>query len=158
MKIWAADPLRARSKFWFFMRRIRKIQKTKGQIISCREIFERKPTVSKNFCVWISYASRTGNHNAYKEYRDLSLNGAVKQLYLEMASRHRTRSESIHLIRTAVAATTECKRAATIQYNDKTIHFPVIHKTLRPSRGLYKKILKGNRPPVFCAKRLRLIS
>merc|ERR1711959_525223 len=74
MKIWAADPLRARSKFWFFMRRIRKIQKTKGQIISCREIFERKPTVSKNFCVWISYASRTGNHNAYKEYRDLSLN------------------------------------------------------------------------------------
>merc|ERR1712118_315538 len=104
MKIWATDALRARSKFWVFMRKLRKIQKAKGHIISCQEIFERKPTVSKNFGLWISYASRTGNHNAYKEYRDLTLNGAVEKLYLEMASRHKTKSDSIQLIKTEVMA------------------------------------------------------
>ena len=35
----------------------------------------------KNYGIWVRYQSRTGYHNAYKEYRDTTLNGAVEQLY-----------------------------------------------------------------------------
>ena len=55
------------------------------------QIYERKPTTVKNFGVWVRYQSRTGYHNMYKEYRDLTLNGAISQMYQEMASRHRVR-------------------------------------------------------------------
>jgi len=30
--------------------------------------------------VWVRYQSRTGYHNMYKEYRDVTLNGAVEQV------------------------------------------------------------------------------
>lgn len=45
------------------------------------QIFEKKPTTVKNFGVWVRYQSRTGYHNMYKEYRDVTLNGAIEQLY-----------------------------------------------------------------------------
>merc|ERR1711937_410400 len=149
MKIWASDLFQARSKFWFFMRKICGIHKNKGYIISCYQIFERKPTISKNYGLWISYASRTGNHNAYKEYRDLTLTGAVQQLYSEMASRHRTKSESIQLIKTAVISARKCKRSITMYYNANTIDIPLIRKLFRPSRKLHKRFFKKNRPSVF---------
>ena len=65
------------------------------------QIFERKPTTVKNFGIWVRYNSRTGVHNAYKEYRDCTLNGAVEQLYHEMGSRHRTRASQMQIIKTA---------------------------------------------------------
>jgi len=45
------------------------------------QIFEKRPTTVKNFGIWVRYQSRTGYHNMYKEYRDITLNGAVSQLY-----------------------------------------------------------------------------
>ena len=45
------------------------------------QIFEKKPTTIKNFGIWLRYQSRTGYHNMYKEYRDVTLNGAVEQMY-----------------------------------------------------------------------------
>ena len=45
------------------------------------QIFEKKPTTIKNFGIWVRYQSRTGYHNMYKEYRDVTLNGAVEQMY-----------------------------------------------------------------------------
>ena len=45
------------------------------------QIFEKKPTTVKNFGIWVRYQSRTGYHNMYKEYRDVTLNGAVEQMY-----------------------------------------------------------------------------
>ncbi len=45
------------------------------------QIFEKNPTTIKNFGIWVRYMSRTGFHNAYKEYRDVTLNGAVEQMY-----------------------------------------------------------------------------
>ncbi len=45
------------------------------------QIFEKHPTTVKNYGIWVRYQSRTGYHNAYKEYRDTTLNGAVSQLY-----------------------------------------------------------------------------
>lgn len=47
----------------------------------CLQIFEKRPTTVKNFGIWVRYQSRTGYHNMYKEYRDVTLNGAVEQMY-----------------------------------------------------------------------------
>lgn len=45
------------------------------------QITEKYPTTIKNFGVWVRYQSRTGYHNMYKEYRDVTLNGAVEQVH-----------------------------------------------------------------------------
>ena len=88
MKLWALDATRARSKFWYFLSRLRKVKKANGQIIACNEIFEKDDTTVKNYGVWVRYQSRVGFHNAYKEYRETTMNAAVDALYTEMASRH----------------------------------------------------------------------
>lgn len=41
------------------------------------QIFEKKPLQIKNFGVWLRYDSRSGTHNMYREYRDLTVCGAV---------------------------------------------------------------------------------
>ena len=44
----------------------------------------------KNFGIFMRYDTRTCTVNMYKEYRDVTLCGAVSQLYLEMAGRRPT--------------------------------------------------------------------
>lgn len=51
----------------------------------------------KNFGVWLRYDSRSGTHNMYKEYRELSRVDAVHACYQDMAARHRARFGSIHV-------------------------------------------------------------
>lgn len=53
----------------------------------------------KNFGIWLRYDSRSGTHNMYKEYRELSRTDAVEALYQDMAARHRTRFRSLHVRR-----------------------------------------------------------
>lgn len=50
--------------------------------------FDRKPTKIQNYDIWLRYQSRTGYHNMYKEFHDITLNGVVEQMSDEMASRH----------------------------------------------------------------------
>ncbi|KAH9880593.1 hypothetical protein IAQ61_000887 [Plenodomus lingam] len=68
----------------------------------------RRPTVRsspstrckvKNFGIWIRYDSRSGTHNMYKEYREMSRVAAVDALYQDMAARHRSRFRSSRLLR-----------------------------------------------------------
>lgn len=61
------------------------------------QIHESKPLKVKNFGIWIRYDSRSGTHNMYKEFRELSRTDAVKSLYQDMAARHRARFRSIHV-------------------------------------------------------------
>ena len=44
------------------------------------QIFEKTPEKVKNFGIWFRYDSRTGTHNAYKEYREVALTDAVNSL------------------------------------------------------------------------------
>lgn len=120
--------LPCRSKFWYFLRKLQRVKKMNGQIIACNEIFEKNPLVTKNYGIWIRYQSRTGYHNAYKEYRDTTMNGAVYQLYQEMASRHRVRAPCLQIIRTAIVPAALCKRANTLQFHDSKIKFPLTRK------------------------------
>ena len=61
------------------------------------QIHEKRPLKVKNFGIWIRYDSRSGTHNMYKEFRELSRADAVKSLYQDMAARHRARFRSIHV-------------------------------------------------------------
>lgn len=51
----------------------------------------------KNFGIWIRYDSRSGTHNMYKEYREMSRADAVQSMYQDMAARHRARFRTIHV-------------------------------------------------------------
>lgn len=53
----------------------------------------------KNFGVWLRYDSRSGTHNMYKEYREMSRVDAAQSLYSDMAARHRARFRNIHVRR-----------------------------------------------------------
>ena len=51
------------------------------------QIFEKSPEKVKNFGIWFRYDSRTGTHNAYKEYREVALTDAVNSLCAPRARR-----------------------------------------------------------------------
>jgi large subunit ribosomal protein L18Ae len=148
LRLFATDAVRARSKFWYFLRKLKKVKKANGQIVAINEIFESAPTVVKNYGIWIRYQSRTGFHNMYKEYRDTTLNGAVEQMYDEMGGRHRVRAPCLQIIKTATVANEFCKRDNTKQFHADDISFPLTHKVVRPSSKTMKTTFKYVRPSV----------
>ncbi len=149
MKLWATNEVRAKSKFWYFLRKLKKVKKSNGQILAINEIFEKNPTTIKNFGIWLRYQSRTGYHNMYKEYRDTTLNGAVEQMYDEMASRHRVRYPCIQIIKTATIPKELCKRENTKQFQDSKIKFPLVYRKVRPPTRKLKTTFKASRPNLF---------
>merc|ERR1712142_1353899 len=68
MRIFAPDEVTAKSRFWYFAKKLRKIKKTKGEVVCCQLVYERKPLKIKNFGIWLRYDSRSGTHNMYREY------------------------------------------------------------------------------------------
>merc|ERR1711920_909152 len=140
MKMWATDPVRAKSKFWYFMTKLQKVKKSNGQLVACNEISDRSPTDVSNYAIWIRYQSRTGYHNMYKEYRDTTLNGAVEQMYTEMASRNSVRLPNIQIIKTAKVKPSMCKRTGVTQFHDPKISFPMMRKIVRPPTKSLKTI------------------
>lgn len=97
MTIFAPNTTVAKSRFWYFLRGLRKVKKATGEIVSVKAIAEKHPQKVKNFGIWIRYDSRSGTHNMYKEYREMSRTDAVESLYSDMAARHRARFRSIHV-------------------------------------------------------------
>eukprot|EP00256_Glycine_max_P065276 XP_025979871.1 60S ribosomal protein L18a isoform X1 [Glycine max] len=149
MKLWATNEVRAKSKFWYFLRKLKKVKKSNGQVLAINEIFERNPTKIKNYGIWLRYQSRTGYHNMYKEYRDTTLNGAVEHMYTEMASRHRVRHPCIQIIKTATIPAKLCKRESTKQFHNSKIKFPLVFKKVRPPTRKLKTTYKASRPNLF---------
>ncbi|KAK5008081.1 60S ribosomal protein L20B, partial [Cryomyces antarcticus] len=99
MRIFADNDVVAKSRFWYFLSKLRKIKKTNGEIVTLNKIHEKRPQKVKNFGIWIRYDSRSGTHNMYKEYREMSRTDAVEALYQDMAARHRARFRSIHILK-----------------------------------------------------------
>jgi hypothetical protein len=44
------------------------------------QLVEKNSRIIKNYSIWLRYDSRSGTHNMYREYRDLTLTGAIDQL------------------------------------------------------------------------------
>nr|KAJ0217637.1 hypothetical protein LSAT_V11C300155120 [Lactuca sativa] len=96
MKLSATNKVRAKSKLWYFLRKLKKVKKSNGQMLALNEIFEKNPSTIRNYGIWLRYQSTTRYHNKYKDYRGTTLNGGVEQMYTEMASCYRVRQVDSH--------------------------------------------------------------
>ncbi len=54
-------------------------------LLFCRQVFEKNPNIVKNFAVLIKYDSRTGTHAMYKEYRDVTVNGTPRSVFVGLS-------------------------------------------------------------------------
>lgn len=149
MKIFAQNSVIARSRFWYYLAALKKVKKANGEIVEIHEIFEKNPNYIKNFGFWIRYDSRSGTHNMYKEYRDVTLTGAVKKMYADLSSRHRARRSSIQIVKTAVIKAAETKRAYTQQFHTNSIKFRLLHRINRPSAKAFRSTFKATRSSTF---------
>merc|ERR1719504_582948 len=125
------------------------MKKANGEILSIREIFEKKPEKGSNYGVSIRYDSRSNTTNMYKEYRALTANHAVEQMYQEMAGRHRARFSSIHVIKVAEIAADKCIRSNTKQFLKANIAFPLPHRIQRANKKGFNKGTKARLPCTF---------
>lgn len=111
------------------------------------EIHEKHPQKVKNFGVWIRYDSRSGTHNMYKEYREMSRTDAVHAMYQDMAARHRARFRSIHILKVVeVEKIDDIRRPYIKQLLTKDLKFPLPHRN-PPKNG--KKVFAHKRPSTF---------
>ena len=163
MKLFAPNEVVAKSRFWYFMHQMRKMKKTTGEILDCNEIVEKNQRYVKNYGIWIKYSSRSGTHNMYREYRDITLNGAIDSMYNDMAGRHRARFASIQIIKTATVADEDTKRVGVQQFHETVtkdsvtgdiisknkIKFPLPHRILRASSKSFKNTFSCLRPGTF---------
>merc|ERR1719469_1302614 len=150
MRIFARDPVLARSKFWYHMKRQHKVRKIQGEIISTSEIFEKKVGSIKNYGIVLRYLTRTGTVNMYKEYRDVSLCGAVSQMYMEMSGRHSAAHNSVQVIRTSVLENSEVRRPQMLQYvATQNIRFPKTNNLKRAPFKSVGSIAKATRPSLY---------
>lgn len=137
MRIFANDEVVAKSRFWYFAKKLKKIKKTNGEIVLCQKRYEKKPLQIKNFGIWLRYDSRSGTHNMYREYRDLTTAAAVTQCYRDMGSRHRARAHSIQIIRVEPIDAKKCRRPHIKQFHNAKIKFPLPHRTQRSANPVF---------------------
>lgn len=161
MRIFAPDNIVAKSRFWYFLRQLKKFKKTTGEIVSLKQVYERTPVKIKNFGIWLRYDSRSGTHNMYREYRDLTVGDAVTSCYRDMGARHRARAHSIQvnvyisfntfvrhadnfcfvsfqIIKVEAIAASKCRRPHVKQFHDSKIRFPLVQRVHhKGSRALF---------------------
>ena len=101
-------------------------------------MFEKSPLRVKNFGIWLRYDSRSGTHNMYREYRDLTTAGAVTQCYRDMGARHRARAHSIQIMKV--------EEIIASKFHDSKIKFPLPHRVLRRQ---HKPRFTTKRPNTF---------
>jgi large subunit ribosomal protein L18Ae len=149
MRLFAPNPIVAKSRFWYFLTKLKKIKKSNGEIVAINEIHEKKPNVAKVFGIWLRYDSRSGTHNMYKEYREVSRVDAVEACYMDMAARHRARFSSIQIIRVAEVANDDVRRPNIKQLLQPKLKFPVPHRVNRSSSKQYRSLFIAKRPSTF---------
>nr|CAG8438111.1 11688_t:CDS:2 [Entrophospora candida]CAG8472467.1 14446_t:CDS:2 [Entrophospora candida] len=134
MRLFAPNEVVAKSRFWYYLTKLRKIKKAAGEIVTINEIFEKRPLQIKNYGIWLRYDSRSGTHNMYKEYHQ------------DMAARHRARFSSIQILRIAEIKTSQVKRPYIKQLLEKKLRFPLPHRVMRSER---KTKFLAKRPSTF---------
>lgn len=111
--------------------------------LSAQRVYDKKPLKVKNIGIWLRYVSRSGNHNMYREYRDLTAAGAVTQCYRDMGARHRARASTIQIIKVEEVPSSKCRRTNIKQFHNSKIRFPLTH---RIHRRLHRPRFTTTRP------------
>lgn len=145
MRIFAPNVVVAKSRYWYFLQKLHKVKKASGEIVSVNTISEVHPTKVKTFGIWIRYDSRSGIHNMYKEYRDVTRVGAVETMYQDLAARHRARFRSIHILKVVeLEKTDDVKRQYVRQFLTKDLKFPLPHRVQKSA-----KLFQARAPTTF---------
>ena len=134
MKIYASNSIVAKSRFWYFLKKTQKVKKSAGELVSIKKIRPLRANFIRNFGVWIKYDSKNGPINMYKEYRDVSVIGAIEQMYLEMAGSYKVRLSSIIVLRTEELSNNECIKPKIKQYHGIKTSFPIRSSKFRNTR------------------------
>merc|ERR1712226_1654930 len=151
MKLFAPNEVVAKSRYWYFLSQIVKAKKTSGEIVSVREVHEKKNNTAKNYGLFLRYDSRSGTHNMYKEFRDVTLNGAIDQMYQDMAGRHRTRKRSVYVVKAEAIPAGQCKRKNVKVFHDNDIKFPLPHSAQQRTHKRYKSLYAVSKPSTHVA-------
>lgn len=119
-------------------------------IFGVEQVCEKKPQTVSTYGIWMRYDSRTGHHNMYREYRDVTVNGAVSKMYQDVAARHRSRFSNVQIVRTATVPTSMMLQGAKGvrlgQYMGNNVKFPLHHRVMRPASKAFKKTFVARRP------------
>eukprot|EP01071_Lankesteria_metandrocarpae_P003080 Lankesteria_metandrocarpae@DN2743_c0_g1_i1.p1 len=126
MRINARNAVNARSKFWYFMKRVNKVTKTRGEILETTMVPEKNTTAVKNYGIWLRYDSREGTHNMYREYRDVAATGAVHQMYNQMAGSHKARGDVVKVMRIIDIPNKLCVRSSVTSFHSKKLRYPFV--------------------------------
>jgi len=145
MSVFAKNELQAKSRFWYFVSQQYKAKKGNGQVISVSRIYDSSPTKVKNFGAFLRYDCRTGTINMYKEYRDVTREGAVTQIYSDMAGKYRARFRNMQIVSLDEIAAKDTKRANTKQFHDAAIKFPLPHRVFKVNKA-FRTHFKARRP------------
>mmetsp|Transcript_14460 Transcript_14460/g.29562 ORF Transcript_14460/g.29562 Transcript_14460/m.29562 type:complete len:174 (-) Transcript_14460:1331-1852(-) len=141
MKIFAPNEVVAKSRFW-----LKNVKKASGEIISVHDLFEKRAGIVRNYGIWLRYKSRSDEVNMYKEFRDVTMTGAVEQMYMEMSGRHRARWSSVQVLKVVVVEAKDCRRPQTLQFHDSKLRFPMPHKLPRANFKRHRTTFKASRP------------
>eukprot|EP00291_Cryptomonas_curvata_P011642 CAMPEP_0172183468 /NCGR_PEP_ID=MMETSP1050-20130122/19011_1 /TAXON_ID=233186 /ORGANISM="Cryptomonas curvata, Strain CCAP979/52" /LENGTH=250 /DNA_ID=CAMNT_0012857107 /DNA_START=14 /DNA_END=764 /DNA_ORIENTATION=+ len=154
MNVFAPNKVVAKSRFWYYMSMLNRVKKANGEVLQINEIVEKRPSTVSNYGIWMRYDSRTGHHNMYREYRDVSVNGAVSKMYQDVASRHRSRFSNVQIVRTAMIRNDMLRKSTNKDYLGN-VKFPLNHRVMRPSSKAFKKpSLPGGRAPASTTRRV----
>ena len=146
MRVFAKNEVLAKSKFWYFLKKQRRIKKANGEVLATNEIFEKNTSAVRNYGLVVRYRSRTGIHNMYKEFRDVTVCGAVGQMYMEMSGRHRAVHDTIHVVKAIVVENKDLRRQHAIVNSSHRARFPKTKLTYRASDPSLKSVFVANRP------------
>jgi|EP00669_Euglena_mutabilis_P003069 large subunit ribosomal protein L18Ae len=134
MTVFSKNPVVAKSRFWKLMKTQNKVKKCHGQILQVKRVFEKNPNTIKNYSILLRYQSKTGVMNVSKEYRDVSLCGAVHQMYMDMAGRHHARYLDIDIIGTTTLKPSQVLRPHVKQFLRHKIKFPLLHRRMKKEK------------------------
>eukprot|EP00441_Pelagodinium_beii_P047488 CAMPEP_0197623480 /NCGR_PEP_ID=MMETSP1338-20131121/3477_1 /TAXON_ID=43686 ORGANISM="Pelagodinium beii, Strain RCC1491" /NCGR_SAMPLE_ID=MMETSP1338 /ASSEMBLY_ACC=CAM_ASM_000754 /LENGTH=190 /DNA_ID=CAMNT_0043193463 /DNA_START=33 /DNA_END=605 /DNA_ORIENTATION=- len=163
MRLFAKNEVMAKSRFWYFLHQIDKMKRSTGEILAVNEIREKNRRIVNNYGIQIRYNSRSGTHNMYKEFRDVTMCAAMERLYMDMAGRHRARKSSIQvrdakIVKAGVRALKRssgeepveaCSSLSVKPFLDSKIKFPLAHRIPRATSRRYRTTFKTNRPTTF---------
>ena len=151
-KIFAKNEAFARSHFWKLNLRNHKLKKSHGEIIKIQEIHEKQHLVARNFGIFLRYKSSSGIHNLFKEFRDVTVKGAINQMYSEMAGAYHVDNEKVQIINTVEMTKDQLKirNPRCLQWEDTSkIAFPIWKKSIRKTHNKYRTNFAAHKPAVF---------
>merc|ERR1719198_1026959 len=130
MTIYAPNTVTAKSRFWYFLRALKKIKFAVGEIMAVHEVSEKSPGSVKNYGIALKYDSRSGTHNMYREYRELTKADDVTARYLQIIS-------------VDIVEAKNTRRENIKQFHNSQIKFPLPHRVMKSQ---IKSKFVANRP------------